>query len=286
MPQLSIISGAYNISGCYSFRKSIESVLDQTFSDFEFIICEDGSHDNSWELLNEYAQKDSRIKLLRNEKNLGLAASLNRCIEVSVGQFIARHDCDDYNAPERFAKQISFLNSHPDVSLVGTAVILFDENGEWGKMNFPKSVSNRDFLFRSPFQHGSVMFRRDALLEAGCYRVAKETRRAEDYDLFMTMQTFCKAANLPEYLYYFCDDKKTRKRRKYRYRIDDVKVRWRGFKKLNLLPQGILHVIKPLIVGLIPSSMLERLKNRFYKRKSLNNDDKSSIDATTSLTTK
>ena len=265
MPRLSIVSGAYNIEKCYSFKKSIDSILSQSFSDFEFIICDDGSTDNTWALLSEYASKDPRIKLLKNDRNLGLAASLNKCIEESCAELIARHDLDDYNDLDRFEKQIAYLSLHPEISVLGTCAFLFDENGVWGKENFPEEVENKDFLFTSPYKHGSVIFRRDALLRAGGYRVAKETYRTEDYDLFMTLQTFCKGANLRERLYYFCEDQNTRRRRKYRYRIDEAKVRYRGFKKLGLLPRGIFYVIKPLIVGLIPSSILVWLKS-FLRR--------------------
>lgn len=264
MPKISVISGAYNISGCYSFQKSIESILTQTYADFEFIICDDGSTDNTRELLSDFAKKDLRIKLLRNETNLGLAATLNKCIAESSGEFIARHDCDDYAATDRLEKQLAYMTEHSDVSVLGTFAYLFDESGVWGKMRFPIEITKKDFLFCSPHQHGSVMFRKDALVKAECYRVAKETRRAEDYDLFMRMHTFAKSANLPEFLYYFCEDKNTLGRRKYRYRIDEAKVRYKGFKQLGLLPKGIPYVIKPLIVGLIPKKLLKKLKNKHY----------------------
>lgn len=272
MPKVSVISGAYNIGSCYSFEKSINSILDQTYSDLEFIICDDGSSDNTWELLTEFAKKDARIKLLKNEKNLGLAATLNRCIDASAGEYVARHDCDDYAAPERLEKQIDCLEKRPELSLVGTFAYLFDEKGVWGEMRFPEEIGAKDFLFCSPYQHGSVVFRRSALLRAGKYRVAKDTRRTEDYDLFMTLQTFAKGANLPEFLYYFCEDKNTLSRRKYRYRIDEARVRFKGFKKLGLLPKGLPYVIKPLAVGLIPPCLLSRLKNKYRRKKITPND--------------
>ena len=269
MPEISIVAGAYNISHYFALKKSMESILNQTFSDFEFIICDDGSTDNTWSILQSYAEKDKRIKLLRNERNLGLAATLNRCINTSVCKYIARHDLDDYCDIERLKKQVDFLERHPDVAILGTRAFLFDENGVWGKEDFPLSVSNKDFLFNSPYKHGSVMFRREALMNAGCYRVSKETRRAEDYDLFMTMQSFCKGGNLDEYLYFFCENSAAKKRRKYRYRIDEAKVRAKGFKKLGLLPKGYIYIVKPLVVGLIPSGMLDRLKNKYYKHRKL-----------------
>jgi glycosyltransferase involved in cell wall biosynthesis len=85
MPVLSIISGAYNLENCFSFKNSIESILSQSFTDFEFIICDDGSSDGTYEILSEYARGDSRIVLLKNEVNLGLAATLNKCISVAKG---------------------------------------------------------------------------------------------------------------------------------------------------------------------------------------------------------
>ena len=267
MPKLSVISGAYNIGNCYAFSKSMQSVLSQTFDDFEFIICDDGSQDNTFDLLSEYARTDSRIIIIRNERNLGLAASLNKCIDVARGQFIARHDLDDYNAPDRFEKQLAYMEGHDEVSVLGCCVYLFDETGIWGEEKYPADVQNKDFLFMSPYKHGSVIYRREVLERSGGYRVAKETYRNEDYDLFMTLKTFSKGANLQEKLYYFCEDKQARRRRKYRYRIDEAKVRYRGFKKLGLLPRGIPYVIKPLIVGLIPTFILEFLKSRTSRRK-------------------
>ncbi len=265
--EISVISGAYNLENCFSLQKSIESVLNQTFSDFEFIICDDGSTDKTWEILSEYATSNVRIRLLRNDKNLGLAASLNRCIKVSSGNFIARHDLDDYNDLRRFEKQLAYMKSHENISILGCQSYLFDENGVWGKDRFPLSIRNRDFLFSSPYRHGSVMFRRSALIKAGCYRVAKETYRTEDYDLFMTMQTFCKGENLDEYLYYFCENTETIKRRKYQYRLDEAEVRYKGFRRLGLMPEGLPYVVKPLIVGLIPAVLLNKIKSMYRNRK-------------------
>lgn len=266
MPTLSIITGAYNVVSCPYLHKSIKSVLEQSFSDFEFIICDDGSADETYAILEEYAAQDSRIRLLKNEKNLGLAPTLNKCLAAATGIYIARHDCDDYNDPTRFEKQIAYLEENPEVSLVGTAAYLFDERGVWGKDVMPLNVKNEDFLFTSPYKHGSVMFRREVLLRAEGYRVAKETLRTEDYDLFMRIQTFAKGENLEEPLYYFCEDAGAKRRRKYRYRINEARVRARGFKALGLMPRAIPYVIKPLIVGLIPSPILAKMQDKRRKR--------------------
>ena len=118
MPKVSVICGIYNCLECYSFEESIKSILIQTLGDFEFIICDDCSTDGSWEMLKRFSNKDARIRLIRNDKNLGLAATLNRCIEISEGENIARHDCDDISAPERLERQISFLEKNKEISML------------------------------------------------------------------------------------------------------------------------------------------------------------------------
>ena len=267
MSETSIITGVYNIENCQSFHKSMQSILQQSYSDFEWILCDDGSTDGTWELLQKYAAKDKRIRLLRNEKNMGLAATLNYCLGYVEGEFVARQDADDYSMKNRLEKQIDYLKKHPEIAVLGCQLFLFDERGIWGKSIFPRQVTNRDFLFNSPYRHGAVVFRKEALQQAGGYRVAKETRRAEDYDLFMTIQTFGKGENLDEYLYCFCEDLHAKRRRKYRYRLDEVKIRFLGFRKLGLLPKGILYVVKPLLVGLIPRLLLEKIKDKYYDRR-------------------
>ncbi len=270
-PKVSVIAGAYNVADIEILDKSIRSVLEQSFTDFEFILCDDGSDDGTYEILKKYADGDDRIKLIRNEENLGLVKTLNRCLELSSGAYVARHDCDDYNDLTRFEKQVAYLDKHTDITVLGTAAYLFDKDGVWDMELMPPKVKNRDFLFNNPYKHGSIMMRREALLKAGGYRIAPETVRNEDYDLFMRMQTFGRGENLEEPLYYFCEDNAARGRRKYRYRINEAKVRMRGFRALGLMPGGFLYVIKPLIVGLIPSFILTRLQNR--RRKKRNKSD-------------
>lgn len=267
MSETSIITGVYNIEHCASFLKAVEGIRRQTYTDFEWILCDDGSTDATWEILCHCAETDNRIRLLKNSKNEGLAASLNKCLLEAEGYYIARQDADDYSKEDRLEKQIAYLKSHPEIGVLGCQAYLFDENGVWGKENYPEVVTKRDFLFTSPYKHGAVVFRRDVLERTGGYRVAKETRRAEDYDLFMQIHTFGRGENLTEYLYYFCEDEGSRKRRKYRYRLDEAKVRYRGFKNLNLLPGGWPYVIKPLLVGLIPEQLLEKIKDLYYDRR-------------------
>lgn len=262
-PRLSVIMGAYNIASISVFRRAADSVLEQTMGDFEFIICDDGSVDETWRLLKDLADRDKRVRLIQNPENRGLAASLNHCLEHAGGELIARQDADDISAPERFQKQINFLDAHPEIGFAGSNATLWDETGDWGERLFPEYPQAKDFRFTMPFVHGALMFRRSALDAVEGYRVAKETRRAEDYDMLMRMYAAgLRGANLQERLYAFLEDRAAQKRRKYRYRLDEAVVRWRGFRSLGLMPGALPYVVKPLAVGLIPGSILRGLKKQ------------------------
>lgn len=266
-PIVSIIMGAYNIEHTKTFIYSINSILKQSFSNFELIICDDGSTDNTWNIITSYATKDRRIRLLKNDKNLGLAATLNRCIDISNADLIARHDADDFSDITRLEKQIYFLNTHPEIMFVGSNVALFDEDGVYANRVFPEFPSKKDFMFTMPFVHGALLFRKSALVKANQYRVSIETRRAEDYDLLMRMYSLnLYGANLQENLYFFLENHSALARRKYRYRLDEAVVRWKGFHSLGLMPMAFPYVIKPLIVGLIPRKILLKLKSYYRKR--------------------
>lgn len=261
-PLVSVIMGVYNIENLTRFNDAVESVLSQTMHDFEFLICDDGSTDNTWSILEKISKNDSRIRLLRNLNNMGLAFSLNKCLKESRGIFIARQDADDISEDTRYQKQIDFLNHNDNISFVGSNVSLWDENGSWGQRRFPQLPQTKDFLFTQPFVHGALMFRKEALKQVNGYRVAKETRRTEDYDMLMRMYSKgLQGANLPEQLYYFREDRAAQNRRKYCYRIDEAKVRYHRFRELGLMPKALPYVIKPIIVGLIPQTLLRKLKN-------------------------
>lgn len=261
MVQLSVIMGVYNIEHLDIFDAAIGSILGQSEPNFELIICDDGSTDQTPQIIERYAEMDSRICVIHNESNMGLAATLNRCIFVAQGEYIARQDADDLSNVKRFEKQLKFLKENPDVSFVGSNIILVDGHRDWGERCFPEFPERKDFLFTQPFVHGALMFRRSCLEQVDYYRVSKETRRTEDYDLLMRIYAQgMRGANLQEMLYKFMENPAAMRRRKYRYRIDEAIVRWKGFCALGLMPYGIPYVVKPMIVGLIPKNLLLGLK--------------------------
>ena len=267
MPLISVVSYAYNVSKSFSFNKSMKSILDQSISDFEFIICDDCSSDTTWGLLCEYADKDPRIVLIRNDEHLGLAASLNKCINSASGKYVANHDLIDTSHHVRLEMQYNCLEANEDISFLGTQVYLFDRNGGWGRETVPTVPDKEDFLFCSPYIHGSVMFRRDDVLEIGGYRVAKDTQGAEGYDLFMALSARFTGANMSEYLYYYYEDKKTNEGRPNCRPIDEMHVRSRGFKALGF-KKTFFHSIKPLF-GKTKPSKLHKAKVKQKRREIL-----------------
>ena len=267
-PIVSIIMGVYNAEKSNMLQQAIESILNQTMQNFEFIICDDASTDSSYNILQSYMH-DSRIVVIKNDKNRGLAYSLNKCISIAKGKYIVRQDADDYSDTSRLNVLVEYIESHPNYDIVGSNIKYFDESGLWGKYVLPQYPQKKDFLFTVPFIHATVILKKESILKVGGYRVHKETFRCEDYDLFMTMYSKgMRGANIQRYLYNVREDSAAQKRRKYKYRIDEAKVRLSGYRKLKLLPIGYLYALKPLLVGLIPTSFLKVIKDKYYQRRS------------------
>jgi glycosyltransferase involved in cell wall biosynthesis len=169
-------------------REAVESILCQTFRDFELLIINDGSSDGSLEILGDY--DDARIRVVDNGKNLGISASLNRGIELARGDYIARMDCDDVSLPERLERQAAYLDGNPGCTVVGVRVCFMDAAGEprgfWNDdLATPSSREIRRFLPRANcIAHPGVMVRKSALTR---YGYAKAQEGSEDYDLWLRM---------------------------------------------------------------------------------------------------
>ena len=261
---ISVIMPVYNPKPT-DLERAIHSVLDQSITDFDFIICDDGSESYVKELLNTFT--DDRIKYLRNEKNMGCAYSLNRCIEAATGELLIRQDADDYSLPGRFSALVKGYEE-TKADIIATNIILFDESGEWGHRDYPKAPQKKDFLFAIPFMHGACALKRSAVVGAGMYPVSKKTARCEEYALFMTMYSMgARGVNLTERLYAFGESSEAMKRRRYRDKLREVSVKAEGFRKLKLYPVGIIYLAKPLVVGLIPARLLAKIKDKVFGRR-------------------
>ncbi|AUV84137.1 hypothetical protein C2R22_21390 (plasmid) [Salinigranum rubrum] len=184
--EISVVMGVYNDAKYLS--TAIESILDQTFEDFEFLIIDDGSTDRTPEIIERYANLDDRVEHFTNETNQGLPATLNRGIEAANGKYIARMDADDRSLPERFERQVEFLEMNPDVHVVGCDIRVIGMNGEYfGDRNFPSGERDPDTMQQEGprVAHPSVMIRRDSVRALDGYRPA--FRYAQDLDLWVRM---------------------------------------------------------------------------------------------------
>ncbi len=199
-PALSVAMSIYN--GESHLALAIESILSQTFTDFEFLILNDGSTDGSADIVNSYAARDHRIRGIHRE-NKGLVISLNQLVEMSQAPIVARMDADDIAMPERFERQMAFLAANPDYGVVSSWTIDIDVNGDPFPIkgadqptnfeDFLKAISGGPLLC-----HPSAMFRRDLVLSVGGYHGA--FRHCEDYDLWLRLSSVTKLCSLPERL--------------------------------------------------------------------------------------
>ena len=178
--------------------EAVDSVLGQTFDDFEFLVVDDGSTDGSGDYL--VSVRDPRVRVLRNAANLGLTRSLNRGLDGAAGRFIARMDADDVAEPERLKRQIAYLQENRDVGIVGTSRTLIDEHGRF-VAHAPAAESDADVrwkcLLGNPVAHPTVMLRKE-VLDAHGLRYDESFRTAQDYELWTRLLTVTRGANLRE----------------------------------------------------------------------------------------
>lgn len=203
-PTISVAMSVYNAERFLA--SAIDSVLAQTFTDFEFLILDDGSSDSSRDIIAAAAARDSRIRPIVRE-NRGLVASLNQLLAEARAPLIARMDADDLCRPERFARQVAFLAAHPDHGVVGSYTRDIDEDGAAYPSSGPDHpVTHEAFVYNIEhggplIAHPSVLYRRDVVLAAGGYHGA--FRHCEDFDLWLRLAHRTRIANLPERLLHY-----------------------------------------------------------------------------------
>ena len=200
-PLVSVVMAVFD--GEQYVKEALDSILGQSFRDFEFIIINDGSIDNTTGILQQYAQLDERLRVFHQE-NRGLIAALNRGCRLARGKYIARMDADDIAFPERFERQVDFLDRHPTVAVLGGAIKLINAKGasigEWRNPVDDRQI--KEALHRTNcFCHSTIMMRKDAFDATEGYR--RPFLHAEDYDLWLRMAEHFELANLPDALLYY-----------------------------------------------------------------------------------
>jgi glycosyltransferase involved in cell wall biosynthesis len=196
-PLISVVMPVHN--GLPFLSESIQSILDQTLTNFEFVILDDGSTDGTDRVLRDYQQKDSRVRICESKHRLGLAASSNFVVANSSASLIARMDADDICEPERLQRQWQVMRDNPRVGVVGTLCDGIDVNGKQVRSRDRSRIRRRSEF--PPFPHGSAMLRRALFEEVGGYR--RECEGREDQDLFRRMGARSQVVTLPEVLYHY-----------------------------------------------------------------------------------
>ena len=262
MPKVSILMASCN--GEKYIRQSLDSITNQTFSDFELIVINDASSDKTPDILKEYAEKDSRICFCSNEKNEGLTVSLNIALKrISPdSQLICRMDDDDICMRNRLETQIKYFQQHKDIDVVGSnACIIDDENCIIGQRNVP---AEHDKIMAAlprynPMIHSSVMIKRDVLEKTGGYN--EKFRTSQDYELWFRLASIgVRFANIPENLLKYRETRSARRRKSMKYRVNDFKIRKLGYRLLKLPFYKYIWLAFPLLLGCVPMPIYKLLK--------------------------
>lgn len=251
-------------------KQSIESILDQTFADFQFIIIDDGSTDGSWEILESYAQEDERIILLRNQKNSGICLSLNTAIAKGRWTYIVRMDADDISYPDRIHRQVAFMEQHTDVGVCGCDMRCIDEKGNvlFAKRypSIDKDIREKLFFF-NPISHSWAIIRRDVFDKTPWYDDTYIL--AEDLELRFAIWTHAHFANIPQTLLDYRIYANNSTYSKFRKMITQaIKTRRHAIKKYGYTPSmlWLLAMCLSFVMQFVPPYLVHAL---FYKFRSL-----------------
>ena len=257
-PRASVLMPAYN--NARYLDDAVRSILAQTLSDFEFIIIDDGSTDGSQDLLEEYARRDSRVRLLRNDSNRGIVYSLNRGLDACRGRYVVRMDSDDWAFPDRLERQLAVMDSRPDVIALCGAVIYMDAEGrDTGVVRL--SDAGGSLLRRNGMIHPTAVFRREVLSRQGI-RYRETYRYAEDYFLWLQLSRLGSIVAIDEpVLRYRLSDTASRVRHLKQMLLATLRVKVAGVRQLRIRPTAadLVRFCAECILLLLPSRLVLRM---------------------------
>lgn len=272
MPKISVIMGMYNCAD--TLGEAIECIINQTEKDWELIMCDDGSADDTYKIALKYKEQyPEKIVVLKNEHNLGLNATLNKCLAVAKGNYIARMDGDDRCSINRFEEELRVLDTKPEIAIVSSDMEFFDETGVWGYISHPTHPTKYDLVKDTPFCHAACMIRKEAYDKVKGYTINQRLLRVEDYHLWLKMFfSGFKGENIHKPLYQMRDDRNAYSRRKFRYRINETYVKCLVVLKLKLPFWNYCFALRPILVGIIPSFLYDILHKFRLKKQGQKND--------------
>lgn len=263
MPKVSVIMGIYN--GEKTMRDALDSIISQSFTDWECVVCDDASSDNTLAILKEYSERyPGKFVILHNEKNLMLSGSLNRCLKAASGEYIARMDDDDKCLPERFAVEVSYLDAHPEYSVVGSEVQFFNDVDGLGEVIHKiEEPTIYDVPKVNPFFHPTIMMRKTVYDALNGYTSNEQTRRMEDVDLwYRFFAAGYKGYNIPQVLLHYRVDSNALKKRKLKYSLDASNIVFKGVKLLKLPAKYYLYSLKPIVSWIMPEGLKTKYRSK------------------------
>lgn len=253
--EVSVIMSEYNTPPC-QLKKAIQSILDQTYTQFEFIIVNDGKSKQLEKIVREI--NDDRIIIVQNEKNIGLPKSLNKAIDKAKNEYLVRMDTDDIAYPNRIARLVEYITAHPEYAVVGSSIQIFDENGEREKIIRDVEINRNLLMKRIAPVHPSVIMKKSAIKSVGGY---KNYNRCEDFVLWSELLlSDYKIRIIPDILLKYHLGQDDFSKRKLKHRRDELKARWKYYNKMGATPIQKLSIIKSVISALIPSKILYKYK--------------------------
>lgn len=267
MPRISVLMGIYNCAP--TLQEALDSLYAQTFQDFKIILCDDGSKDDTLAIAERNAKEHpGKVLVIKNDKNMGLNYTLNHCLEYADTEYCARMDGDDISLPERFEKELQFLDQHPEYAFVSCPMYMFDTIGKWGQTRNKAFPTKEDVVFHNPcFTHAALMIRTKAYKDVGGYTISPWLLRVEDCHLWLKLYANQQiGANLQYTLYGMRDDRNATTRRTWVARRNAIYVMWLGYKMFNvpLLKYGNLIIASAVEIAkyLMPTFAYEYFHRR------------------------
>ncbi|MCT3524978.1 glycosyltransferase [Latilactobacillus curvatus] len=265
MVEVSILMATRN--GEKHIREAIDSLLNQTFRDFELVVCNDHSTDNTVEIISDYMKSDSRVTLIHNAKKPGLTTTLNIGLDNCNGKYIVRMDDDDISHSDRIEKEYRFMENNMDIAVVGSNINYFDQNGVYGVSDFKSTPNSVDIWKDDIFAHPTVMIRADVINNIGGYDESNDVIRIEDYDYWCKLYSEgYRGVNLREVLLDYREDNNAFKKRNNIRRIRLVR-RMNYWSK----PMGIHGIVKgrmlyELLKCMVPQKAIQMYHKIIYKK--------------------
>lgn len=268
-PKITVLMSVYN--DIKYLRESVESILSQSFKDFEFLIFDDASTDGSAELLEEFAGIDNRINLIKNEKNKGLSFNLSEGVKLAKAPWIARMDADDIALFNRLEVQYNYIKQNPELDVLGSYVIDIDESGREIELRKVPTTHEKiaKLIWTCPFIHPTVMFKKDSIINVGSYD--KTLRRRQDYELwFRCHENKLKFRNIESALLYYRSTDDYYRKNNFKVQFQQATMGYKGAFKVKASPVAYIGISVAFFKGILPHKIrkpVTELLKRFDPRK-------------------